>query len=100
MKKAVVIKHDAKLYVKPAGEDGKSIEFMQIFFQVGGFFGLIGAIVVTQGAIVGERAVVEKGSRTATLRALTACRVVSVPRRYVDERELSEIARGHRREEA
>jgi CRP-like cAMP-binding protein len=44
--------------------------------------------------------VVEKGSRTATLRALTACRVVSVPRRYADERELSEIALGHRREEA
>jgi len=54
---------------------------------------------VGPGAIVGERAVVEKGSRTATLRALTACRVVSVPRRYADDRELSEIALGHRREE-
>jgi len=54
---------------------------------------------VGPGAIVGERAVVEQGSRTATLRALTACRVVSVPRRYVDDRELSEIALGHRREE-
>jgi ABC-2 type transport system permease protein len=30
-------------------------ESMQIFFQVGGFFGLIGAVLVTQGAIVGER---------------------------------------------
>ncbi len=28
---------------------------MEIFFQVGGFFGVIGAILVTQGAIVGER---------------------------------------------
>ena len=55
---------------------------------------------VGPGAIVGERAVVEKGSRTATLRALTACRVVSVPRRFADDTELSEIARGHRREEA
>jgi hypothetical protein len=55
---------------------------------------------VGPGAIVGERAVVEKGSRTATLRALTACRVVSVPRRFADDRELSEIASGHRREEA
>jgi hypothetical protein len=55
---------------------------------------------VGPGAIVGERAVVEKGSRTATLRALTACRVIRVPRRYADDRELSEIARGHRREEA
>jgi hypothetical protein len=55
---------------------------------------------VGPGAIIGERAVVEKGSRTATVRAITACRVVRVPRRYADERELSEIARGHRREEA
>jgi hypothetical protein len=55
---------------------------------------------VGPGAIIGERAVVEKGSRTATVRAMTACRVVRVPRRYADERELSEIARGHRREEA
>jgi hypothetical protein len=54
---------------------------------------------VGPGAIVGERAVVEQGSRTATLRALTTCRVVSVPRRYADDRELSEIALGHRREE-
>jgi hypothetical protein len=54
---------------------------------------------VGPGAIIGERALVEKGSRTATVRAITACRVVGVPRRYADERELSEIARGHRREE-
>jgi len=55
---------------------------------------------VGPGAIVGERAVVEKGSRTATLRALTACRVVPMPRRYADDRELAQIARSHRREEA
>ncbi|HEV2036034.1 MAG TPA: cyclic nucleotide-binding domain-containing protein [Candidatus Dormibacteraeota bacterium] len=55
---------------------------------------------VGPGAIVGERAVVERGPRTATLRALTPCGVIPVPRRYADERELSEIARGHRREEA
>jgi hypothetical protein len=55
---------------------------------------------VGPGAIVGERALVEKGLRTATLRALTPCQVVSVPRRYTDEHELAEIARGHRREEA
>jgi hypothetical protein len=55
---------------------------------------------VGPGAIVGERAVVEKGSRTATLRALTACRVVPVARRYADDLELSEIAAGHRREDA
>jgi hypothetical protein len=54
---------------------------------------------VGPGAIVGERAVVEKGSRTATLRALTACRVVPVARRYADDLELSEIAARHRRED-
>ncbi|MBM4186031.1 MAG: hypothetical protein FJ206_01845 [Gemmatimonadetes bacterium] len=31
-------------------------EAMQVFFQAGGFFGLIGAVLVTQGAIVGEKA--------------------------------------------
>ena len=30
-------------------------EVMNIFFQAGGFFALIGAVLVTQGAIVGER---------------------------------------------
>ncbi len=30
-------------------------ELIQMFFQLGGFFGLIGAVLVTQGAVVGER---------------------------------------------
>jgi len=30
-------------------------ESVQLFFQLGGFFALIGAVLVTQGAIVGER---------------------------------------------
>lgn len=30
-------------------------EAMQVFFQAGGFFSLIGAVLVSQGAIVGER---------------------------------------------
>ncbi len=30
-------------------------EVMNIFFQAGGFFSLVGAVLVTQGAIVGER---------------------------------------------
>jgi len=52
------------------------------------------------GAIVGERARIEDGRRTATVRALSACQVVPVPRRYADASELAEIARGHKREEA
>lgn len=55
---------------------------------------------VGPGAILGERARLEKGPRTATLRALTQCRVVAIPPRYADQQELAEIARGHRREEA
>jgi hypothetical protein len=55
---------------------------------------------VGPGAIVGERSVLEDGTRTATLRARTQCRVAALPRRYADDRELAEIARGHRREEA
>ena len=51
------------------------------------------------GAIIGERAVIENGTRTATVRALTNCQVAILPRRYTDDRELAEIARGHRREE-
>jgi CRP-like cAMP-binding protein len=51
------------------------------------------------GAIIGERAVIESGTRTATVRAVTACRVATLPRRYADGHELAEIARGHRREE-
>ena len=54
---------------------------------------------VGPGAIVGERSTLETGKRTATLRALTPCRVASVPRRYADGKELVEIAAGHRREE-
>ncbi len=54
---------------------------------------------VGPGAIVGERALVDKGARTATLRAITECRVISVARRYADDRELSEIAARHRRED-
>jgi ABC-2 type transport system permease protein len=37
------------------GSSGNLDEVMQVFFQAGGFFSLIGAILVSQGAIVGER---------------------------------------------
>lgn len=35
-KKAVIIKHNAKLYAKASGEDGKQAEFMQIYFLLEG----------------------------------------------------------------
>ena len=55
---------------------------------------------VGPGAIIGERSALESGARTATLRARTQCRVAALPKRYADQSELAEIARGHRREEA
>lgn len=53
---------------------------------------------VGPGAIVGERAALEGGTRTATLRAVTRCRVAVTSPDQLDEDALMEIARGHRRE--
>jgi Cyclic nucleotide-binding domain len=50
------------------------------------------------GAILGERAVVEGGKRTATLRAVTPAKVVSVSADQVEPSALEELA-GTRREE-
>ena len=48
---------------------------------------------VGPGAILGERALLEEGLRTATLRALTPCRVAVVPGDRIDRGRLAEIAR-------
>jgi hypothetical protein len=53
---------------------------------------------VGPGAVLGERALLEGGSRTATLRAVTACRVAAVSGAEVEPEVLSELAAGHRRE--
>jgi Cyclic nucleotide-binding domain len=52
------------------------------------------------GAILGERAVLEGGVRTATLRAVTKCKVAAVPSDRVDPEALSEVSKLHRREES
>lgn len=49
---------------------------------------------VGPGAILGEMALLEGGRRTATLRAVTACRVAIVPSDRVDHRRLEELAGG------
>lgn len=54
---------------------------------------------VGPGAILGERAVLEGGRRTATLRAVTACKVAVAAPDQVDRGALVEVARGHRRED-
>jgi cyclic nucleotide-binding protein len=45
------------------------------------------------GAVVGEVALLEGGRRTATLRAVTPCRVAAVPGDRVDRAVLAELAR-------
>jgi hypothetical protein len=49
---------------------------------------------VGPGAILGEMAMLQDGRRTATLRAVTPCRVAVVPRDQIDRAALEEIARG------
>jgi hypothetical protein len=50
------------------------------------------------GAILGERAIVEGGRRTATLRALTDVRVAVAERDQIDLAALETISEGHHRE--
>jgi hypothetical protein len=50
------------------------------------------------GAILGERAVLEGGIRTSTLRAATKCRVAVARGDQMDRKVLEEISQGHRHE--
>lgn len=54
---------------------------------------------VGPGAILGERALLEGSTRTATLRALTPVRVAVASADQVSPEALAEVAGGHRREE-
>ena len=54
---------------------------------------------VGPGAILGERAVLEGGRRTATLRAVTRVKVARASADQIDAAALAEVSRGHRREE-
>jgi hypothetical protein len=51
------------------------------------------------GAFIGERAVLEGGRRTATLRAVTPCRVAEARGVDIDRDALAQVAEGHRRED-
>lgn len=51
------------------------------------------------GAVGGERALLEGGVRTATLRALTPVRVAIATADQIDTAALAQLAAGHRREE-
>jgi Cyclic nucleotide-binding domain len=51
------------------------------------------------GAVLGERASLEQGRRTATVRALTDCRIVSYRAADLPPDDLRELAAGHHRED-
>jgi hypothetical protein len=51
------------------------------------------------GALLGERAHLERGARTSSLVAVTACRVASVPAEGLDRSALEELSTGHHRED-
>jgi CRP-like cAMP-binding protein len=53
---------------------------------------------VGPGAILGVRAQIEGGLRTATLRAATRCRVVVIPEEALEQSDVVAIASSHRRE--
>ena len=54
---------------------------------------------VGPGAVVGERALLEGGSRTSTLRAVTDCRLARAGADQIDPDALARLAAGHRREQ-
>ena len=51
------------------------------------------------GAIFGERALLESGTRTATLVAVTPCRIAVARADQLDSDHLAELATGHQRED-
>lgn len=51
------------------------------------------------GSLHGERAFLEGGRRTSTLRAVTPCKLAVAPAAQVDRGALETLSRGHRREE-
>jgi CRP-like cAMP-binding protein len=53
---------------------------------------------VGPGAILGERAILEGGVRTSTLKALTPVRGAVATADQVDRQTLAQLAAGHRRE--
>jgi hypothetical protein len=55
---------------------------------------------VGPGAILGERALLEGGRRTATLRAVTSCTLAVAQPEQVDQAALAQVSQSHRREGA
>lgn len=55
-------------------------------------------VEVGPGAVLGERAILEGGRRTATLKAVTPCSVAVAAADVIDRDALEALSRGHRRE--
>ena len=55
---------------------------------------------VGPGAVLGERAILEGGTRTSTLRTVTPCRIAIATAEQIDHNALRELSEGHRREES
>jgi hypothetical protein len=51
------------------------------------------------GAVIGERAVLEHGRRTATLRAVTGCVIATAAKHQIDQDSLASLAGLHHRED-
>ncbi len=61
--------------------------------------GVLGVVIdgeevaeIGPGAIVGEKALLEGGTRTATLSARTRCRIAVIPNELIDRQELEDLA--------
>ena len=54
---------------------------------------------VGPGAVLGERAILEGGPRTSTLRTVTPCRIAVAVAEQIERDALHELSEGHRREE-
>ena len=52
------------------------------------------------GAVIGERALLEHGHRTATLRAATDCVIATAAKNHIDRDKLASLAERHHREDA
>ena len=79
----------------PTGRDGDHIREISRRTQ-------LSMVILTpagHGAILGERAVLEGGLRTSTVKARTRCRVAAARGDQVDEVALAELSEGHRKEE-
>ena len=74
----------------------------EIILLLDGMVGVeVGGAAVAElgpGAVLGERAALEQGRRTATIRALTDCRIVSYPADVLPPEDRRELTTFHQRE--